>query len=402
MHFSHHHSRGILLSFSLSSLWATILVVPILVVDVDAQPTFQPVDLSMDWEEAPLYNRNKAYCTIQDAMKPDYTRGYVVLRDGLLLAEGYTAGNQPDDKNQIYSATKSWSTFLVGVLVDQGKLSRTDTLGDIFDRDDDWEGVHQAEEKKTITVQEILTMTSGLVPGLYAWCSVVFFFCPSNQDTVQKVLGRTKYDEDQRGEFSYLPGTHTVAQIINRRAGESPRSFATNSGVFEALGITNDDFDWDSEGGVEGSASGLKSNPRVLAKLGQLYLQKGASSSTNQLVSSSWVASATSNQLEDGDSGATDTPLLDIYDPIFDGYGYHWKMPLDGGSGARKGAAAATGAYGQHIVVLPARNTVIVVMGVDDCLFCLLGSLPKNIDFVETIIDNLNDLSIEQTDCTKN
>ena len=60
---------------------------------------------------------------------------------------------------------KSWATMIIGSMVDQGQLTTSETLNDIFDQDSDWEGVVGATEKKTITVEELLTMTSGLSEG---------------------------------------------------------------------------------------------------------------------------------------------------------------------------------------------------------------------------------------------
>lgn len=338
------------------------------------------VELSLDWQEGSLYNRNKAYCAIQAALSPNFIRGYVVIQDGLLVAEGYTGDNDVNDKNEVYSVTKAWSTFLIGVLVDQGKLSTAETLGDIFDQSSDWEGVRQTFEKKTITIEELLTMSSGLKESPLA----LFRF--DQQDSLQKTLNNARFYAAERGKFNYLASTNTLARIITRRSGETPRDFATSSGVLDALGMNENNFDWGTVGGVETSSGGLEANPRVLAKLGQLYLQKGAASTTNQLVSSSWVTMAITDQKSDDSSN-------DVCQ-IYNGYGYHWKVPKDGESGDREGIAAASGAYGQYIVILPATNTVIAVTGFPPCPV----SFYNNILFIDTVIENLDNLSQEGDD----
>ena len=340
----------------------------------------QIADLSIDWQEGALYNQNKAYCAIQAALSPAFIRGYIVIQDGLLVAEGYTEGNEANDKNEVYSVTKAWSTFLIGVLVDQGKLSISETLQDIFDQAADWEGVHQASEKKAITVSEILTMSSGLKESPLAFCQF------DEQDSLQKTLNNAKYYAAERGKFNYLATTNTLAHIILRRSGETPREFATSSGVFDALGMNPDNFDWSTINGLETTSGGLQANPRVLAKLGQLYLQDGAASTTNQLVSSNWVDMATTDQKSDDSS--------DDFGQIYDGYGYHWKVPKNGETGDRAGIAAATGAFGQYVVFLPATNTVIAVTGNPSCPV----SFYNNILFIDTAIENLNGLSEEQDD----
>ena len=329
------------------------------------------VDLSTSWAEGSLYNKNKAYCTIQANLAPATTRGYVVIQNGLLVAEGYTGNNNQNGQYDAWSATKSWSTFFIGVLVDQGKLSISETLNDIFNSDSDWNGVGEAADKKTVTVEELLTMTSGLVTG-----------CGQNsnpQSNFQEVMNQVDYVANQRGQFNYLGRTHILAHIIFRRSGLSPRDFANDAGIFSSLGMSDSDFSWEQFGALEGTAFGLKTNPRILAKLGQLYLQGGLSSTTNQLVSQSWVDTSAANQLPSG--------ITNDINPLLTGYGYQWYAATDGG-----GAYAAAGAFGQTILVLPADNVVVAVSGQSNC---------GNLMFLEAIVAAVSDLSTEQTTCAE-
>ena len=133
---------------------ALLLLVALLIAGIKAT-----TDLSQSWSLGTLYNTNKAYCTIQSAMVPTTTRGYVVIQNGLLVAEGYTPGSAGDGQYDAWSTTKSWSTFFMGVLVDQGSLTIMETLGDIFKNANDWDGVEEADNKRSIRVEELLTMT---------------------------------------------------------------------------------------------------------------------------------------------------------------------------------------------------------------------------------------------------
>jgi CubicO group peptidase (beta-lactamase class C family) len=335
---------------------------------VHAQTTIK--DLSQDWTEGALYNKNKAYCKIQSAMTAGSTIGYVVVQNGQLVAEGYTCGSDAAGKYDIWSVTKSWSSFLIGVLVDQGKLSVTETMGDVFNEDADWVGVNGAAEKKAVTIQELLTMSSGLVDAEND---------NNDQSTLQDVLNHVDFDANQTGEFYYLAATHILSRIIERRAGQTPREFATSAGIFSKLGMSDSDFEWTTFGGVEGSAYGLMTNPRILAKLGQLYLQDGLSAPGEQLVSASWVnASVQTYVVPDFDAG----PLS--------AYGYQW-YPLDDSDGG----AGALGAYGQILVFSPASNVAFAIMS-NGCLG--LGGI-NSYTLLNTILENLQDLTVEQASC---
>jgi len=126
---------------------------------VDDSPPTLPIDLSKPWKRDPHYNQNKAYCKIQSAMPPFLIGGWLIVRDGLIMAEGYNTGVSKQDKFEAWSVTKSFSTMIIGKMVELGQVSTTETLGDIFNQDNDWVGVNRAEEKKKVVLQDILTMT---------------------------------------------------------------------------------------------------------------------------------------------------------------------------------------------------------------------------------------------------
>lgn len=307
-------------------------------------------------------------------MVPCSAIGYVVIQNGEIVSESYTTGSDSNGKYDAWSATKSWATFFVGVLVDQGSLSITETLADIFNNDADWDGVTGANEKKTIRVEELLTMSSGLVP---APCQPGV---NQGQDTLQAVLNHVDFDSTQRGSFNYLGQTHILARIIERRSGQSPRQWAQSSGIFTKLGMSDGDFDWTTFGGIEGTAYGLKTNPRILAKLGQLYLQGGLAAAGDQLVSSSWVTASVQNYVTADINGCNGGV----------GYGYQWFQTAFG-----DGSAAAVGAEGQYIVFIPSSNITVAVMA-QGC-----RGATTSATFVETIANNLGDLSVQQSSCSQ-
>lgn len=350
---------------------------------ITTEQTTTMVDLSMDWTQGPLYNKNKAHCMYKTRMYPQWTLGYAVIQKGLLVAEAYTQDNQANGINDAWSVTKSWSTFFIGILVDEGKLSITDTLADVFDQEADWAGVGEADSKKAVTIFEVLTMTSGLVTGV---CQEA-----SPQDSVAQVMNHVDYVPAQKGLFNYLGQAQLLAKIIERRAGMTTMEFLNNRGIFSALGMVEGvNFNWITSGGQQNSANGLQTNPRILAKLGQLYLQNGWASSTQQLVSESWVDTSTHNELPEG----VTNPCESAKTHLFEGYGYQWYAPLDEiGEGTFAGAFQAIGKEGQHVVVLPATNTVIALMGVGFASSC------ENTEVLKYMIENLVHIDTEQTSC---
>lgn len=331
------------------------------------------VDLSQPWEEGPLYNQNRAYCNIQSVMVPFLNEGYVIVQDGLIVAEGYVNDNTPEDIHEAFSVTKSFSTMIVGKMVEINLVTIDDTLNDIFNLDADWVGVDQATEMKTIRLEELLTMTSGLVSGdgdPY-----------TDQDTLQDVLNYNEYKVEEKGNFNYAGASHILSRIILRRSGLTPREFVIRNNLFSKLGIEETDYDWQQFGGVEGTAFGLETNPRSMAKLGQLYLQNGLAAEGDQMIPETWVEWSTTDQLSE------DTAAVQCLIP---GYGYQWYVDRNDRSGdflvpipELEGAFAANGVRGQQIIVIPRTNTVIAIMGSDPTIIL-------NYAFSIIILENLH------------
>ena len=341
------------------------------------------IDLSQDWQQGDLYNQNDLYCNMQAITVPAFLEGYMVIRNGKVLAEYYEEGSTPDDQIESWSLTKAWSSMLIGKMVDSNLVCTNETLGDIFDQPDDWEGVRQIEEKKTITLQEILSMTSGLKPCFYQ--SNI-----KDQETLQDVLDQVDYEEEFRGKFYYNERSHMLSRIILRRTGLTPFEFMEQEGIFAKLGINSTtDFSWDTFGGVEGTAVGLKTNPRVHAKLGQLYLQQGlAKEGDEQLISQEWIRRSSTNQLADG--------VINYLSPPgeLDGYGYQgWFVNTPDYTGILEGFTVAFGLFGQIIAYQPSSNTTISIMGKPPA-----GS-GTSYNFLKNIVENLPHLEVEQSDC---
>lgn len=88
--------------------------------------------------------------------------------------------------------TKSWSSLLIGCLVDKGLLSLDTTLENLFGDmgDSQWELVEDAAIKKALTVGELLTMQAPLVEADLAADET-----PPAQNSLIEVLNHAIYQE---------------------------------------------------------------------------------------------------------------------------------------------------------------------------------------------------------------
>jgi len=124
------------------------------------------LDLSKPFALHPLYNNNAcAGKLIELASNEPEVRGMVVLEHGQIVTEYYKGGEDQMTRAPIWSCTKAFTNLLLGLLVKDGILSLNETLGDIFAYDPYdwiWGNVEDAEDRKALTIESIITMTAGL------------------------------------------------------------------------------------------------------------------------------------------------------------------------------------------------------------------------------------------------
>ena len=261
-----------------------------------------------------------------------YTQAVVLIKDGKLVRERYrgitdaeAAGlaaisSLPEGQNAGYwqdlygdrdaaSAVTSWSTaksftsVLIGMAIEQGAIdSTTQSASDFID---EWE----ADDRASITIQQLLDMRSGLVPkcssfetGMVGECSdylsassggnIVYaadqlsgcidreFAVPGTVYPWVSPQGDGPYEA---GQFYYSNcDTQVLGEIIFRATGQDPGLFAQQN-LFEHLNI---EADWWRDDVETGQANGnyltyccLDSTARDFAKFGYMLLLGGIETS---------------------------------------------------------------------------------------------------------------------------
>jgi CubicO group peptidase (beta-lactamase class C family) len=271
----------------------------------------------------------------------------LIIRNGRIVSETYYPGGAKNSASELYSVTKSFVSTLVGIAVDQGKLTDLHTRvvsllpGEYANPD---------PRKDSLTVENLLTMSSGLdwQEGDSAYRTLYM-----SPDWVAYMLN-LPIIEDPGTRFNYCSGcTHLLSAVVQKVSGQNTLDFARKT-LFGPLGIKNPAWEKD-RAGVPIGGWGLSLTARDMAKLGYLYLHNGTWDG-RQIVSASWVKAATSKH-------ATAEGRLD--------YGYQWWV-------ARKdGAYAALGRDGQMIYVDPTRSLVVVTK----------ANMPGNHDPLLDLID---------------
>lgn len=155
------------------------------------------------------------------------------------------------------------------------------------------------DDKKKITLKDVLTMTAGL-----KWNESVPYSNWENTHTQMTSSGNwidfvlnLPLVEKPGDHFKYNTGTSNLLAIIIKQAtGMGIDAFARKY-LFEPLGITKSRWFRDSQGNPcsGGSNGGVFLRPRDMAKIGQLFLDRGKWNGKT-IISESWVKESTAKQ----------------------------------------------------------------------------------------------------------
>ncbi len=257
--------------------------------------------------------------------------GLLVIRHGVIVLEEYFAGHNRNERHAQYSVTKSFTSTLTGIAIDQGKLASEEILVKDFIPPDSY--ANPDPRKEAFTLENLLTMTTGLdwVEGDSSYAQLYM-----SDDWVKWMMSLPQAAEPG-SVFNYCSGcSHVILRVVEKAAGEDVVDYARKN-LFQPLGIKN--FRWERNPQDEAIGGwGLMLTARDMAKLGYLYLH-GGQWDGNQVVSNAWVEKATTGHIDAG-AGME--------------YGYQWWIY------PTRHAYAALGRYGQTIFVLPELDTVVV------------------------------------------
>ena len=256
-----------------------------------------------------------------------------VIRNGYMVADAYIHPFSPDSRHIIHSCTKSIISALIGIAIEEGYIESVEQP--VLDFFPGRTVANLDANKKAMTLERLLTMTSGLNcrdSYLYRWRGL--HQMEQSQDWVQFMLD-LPMAEAPGTRFEYCNGaSFLLSAIIQETAGMSALVFAEEH-LFGPLGIS--DVEWPSNPqGITIGWGELRMRPQDMAKIGYLYLNEGQWDG-KQIVPPAWVEASTRKHIS-----AT----------LQDGYGYQWWV-------ADHDVYMALGYAGQFIFVVPEQALVV-------------------------------------------
>jgi CubicO group peptidase (beta-lactamase class C family) len=264
----------------------------------------------------------------------------LLARHGKMVVEAYYAPYTAEIPHVMWSVTKAVVSTLTAIAFKDGLLdSPSHRVLDFFDRR---EIANLDERKETITVQNLLDMTSGL-----EWIEPPYGPQPSviemirSPDWVKFILDRPM-SSAPGDTFHYNSGNaHLVSATLTKITGMSALEYA-EAKLFGPLGLNDVYWPHDPQG-ISIGPFGLWLQPRDMAKIGYLYLRNGVWEG-KQLLPPAWIDRISHATVDmHGEPG-------DRYSNLF------WAIP-------DKHVYMAVGAYRQTIMVFPDLDVVAVTTG---------------------------------------
>ena len=326
-----------------------------------------------DWEESMPDSQRVDPSILRQAV--DYLNansGGVGTNEVVIVRNGYVIwkGSNIENYHFICSGTKTFTTTILGLLIEDGLISSVDDKAvDYLPSLDD-----EYPQYADITFRHLASMTSG--------------YSTEKRDAWNLYL-QGRYDEHYQCVLTYTnpgpplfqpgkafryhdPAIHMLGYILTKVSGRSLADIFRER-IADPIGITN--WDWDDYGTRDGlngvvlnnpagtpyakTRGGISITPLQLARYGYLYLNRG-NWNGRQLINSSWVDEATRNQVPVG-----------INADSFDrrgSFGFMWWTNGIGPNGKRPWPSAPPGSYTLHgagrnfCFVIPEWNMVIVRM----------------------------------------
>ena len=290
----------------------------------------------------------------------DGAKELVIIRNGYLL----WAGPDSDAYHELYSATKVFTSTILGLLLDDGKCT-LDTLAVEHLPDlDDRQPVY-AE----IRLRHLASMTGGyrgrvanVTPGQKWGDPIVYVTIPDTPE-LAPAGSRVAYNDHD---------VHLLGRILATRIAKEPLEDLFKRRIADPIGMSQ--WDWGVCGTMDGMIhynaagtptlkgnGGIQTTPRELARLGHLYLNRGRWKG-KQLLSGSFVGEATTTQVPAALPGRSSSLLSGAY-------GFYWWTNGVMANGRRRWPAApprtytARGAGTNFCFVIPEWHMVLVRMG---------------------------------------
>lgn len=266
--------------------------------------------------------------------------GVLVARKGKIVYENYFSGFEANIPHTMMSASKSISSAIIGVAIDDKIFSNVDEkLYNFIPQEYQYT---KDSLKSEITIRDLLTMSSGLDVNNKAFEDNY----QESNNWLKTVLEAPMVK--QPGTYAdYGSANPFLLGVVLHERLDIPLEVYMEEKFFSPLGITNYIMNVDDTGVIPYFGGGLNLTPRDMLKFGQLYLNGGVWNG-QQIISARWVEESFKKHVQLQDRNKIE-------------YGYLWWHDTTVVDGKPIQSVEARGAGGQRICIVPELETVVVI-----------------------------------------
>lgn len=270
----------------------------------------------------------------------------VIVRHGYVAVERYFNSSSASAVHTMQSVSKSITSLVTGVAIDEGKLTTSSRVFDLLPAYDTL--VNGDERKRGVTVGHLLQMRSGINFHESPYVgSPLERLNTSQGDWVVHALGEPMNAAPGALWQYNSGGVIALAKAVQSATGVQFATYARQK-LFAPIGVATESWSRSPFDGFPHTGGGLNLRAIDLARVGYLVLRNGMWNGT-RIVSEAWLRESTrvhtANPRSLGGYG-TD-------------YGYLWWLMPAG----EDTLITASGNMNQWLFVLPSQDLVIAVTG---------------------------------------
>ncbi len=284
---------------------------------------------------------------IREKNECPHLHSLLIIRNGYLVIDEYFKGYDAEKLNSLQSVSKSFTSAVMGIAIEQGKINGVDEK--ILDFFPDIPDIQNLDgRKRSMKFRDLLTMRSGTD------------YNEGYSSSPHSQLNRLERGWDRfylNRPMINKPGTHfqydsggviLMSAMLKSRTGMHVDEFADKY-LFAPLGIKKVRWIKNREGHPH-TGGGLYLRPQDMAKFGLLYLKNGRWQD-KQVVPAWWIEESLKKHVTfTGRKRRRQT-----------GYGYLWWIQdADPSSSTKQDIYSARGHGGQFIFIIPEYDMLVV------------------------------------------
>ncbi len=241
--------------------------------------------------------------SLDNLLKRTTTVAFVIIKNDTVLFERYYNGHSRGEVSTIFSITKSVTSTLIGIAIDQGYITSVDDnvtkyIPELKKRDPNF---------KKLTIEHLLNMRSGIKFNENVKLPMTKIARLHYGSNTMGLIKHLKFEHEPGAVHEYKSICTAILGIILERATKTSYAKYLEKNLWVPLGMEyNASINMDSKRkGVAKAFGGLNASAIDLAKIGRLYLNNGKFNG-KQIISEDWVNRCTKPR------------------PDNDWYGYQW------------------------------------------------------------------------------